>query len=299
MKIWRFENFMELVRAGSISAAAERLHISPQALHQQMDTLEQEVGCKLLVRSRKGVRLTRAGGVFYNRIGVLVKDYRHLIEETLEEDQREHNTVRTASSGLFSDNLFMDALIEFKKQHPDILPTLIHTEHADSDACEVLINNLVYPTDSYALYSSVRIHCFVHVEDTHPLARRKRIHLEDLFGETVLVDNPQLLDQLQLSFWTKIRENASRLNVQPLSLQNSSAGDAMICSTHGVYLSWGPQMNLHPRIRQIMIEDSEFEYMMLYNKERFRKSEATRTYLEFIGQYYQKHWREEYAKVLG
>ncbi len=73
----------------------------------------------------------------------------------------------------------------------------------------------------------------------------------------------------------------------------------MICSTPGVYLCWGPQMNLHPRIRQIMIEDSEFEYMMLYNKEQFRKSEATRTYLEFIGQYYQKHWREEYAKVLS
>ena len=90
MKIWRFENFIVLVKAGSINAAAEQLHISPQALHQQMDTLESEVGCKLLVRSRKGIQLTAAGTVFHKQIGTLIKDYRSLIQQTLDEDALPH-----------------------------------------------------------------------------------------------------------------------------------------------------------------------------------------------------------------
>lgn len=48
-------------RAGSITAAAAQMRVSPSSISEQIKTLEQRVGTPLLVRGRAGVSLTPAG----------------------------------------------------------------------------------------------------------------------------------------------------------------------------------------------------------------------------------------------
>jgi DNA-binding transcriptional LysR family regulator len=55
--------FAMLVKDGSITRAAERHHIAASALSRRIAELENAVGAPLLVRSRKGVLLTKAGQV--------------------------------------------------------------------------------------------------------------------------------------------------------------------------------------------------------------------------------------------
>lgn len=57
-------SFVAVAQTGSITAAAKALFISPQALLQQLNLLEEEVGTVLLNRSRSGVKLTLAGREF-------------------------------------------------------------------------------------------------------------------------------------------------------------------------------------------------------------------------------------------
>ena len=57
-------SFMAVAQVGSINAAARALYISPQALLQQINLLEAEVGTKLFVRQRSGMSLTLAGKEF-------------------------------------------------------------------------------------------------------------------------------------------------------------------------------------------------------------------------------------------
>lgn len=57
-------SFMTVVELGSFTSAARELFISPQALSQQMELLEEEVGVPLFVRTKKGVSLTLAGKEF-------------------------------------------------------------------------------------------------------------------------------------------------------------------------------------------------------------------------------------------
>lgn len=299
MKIWRFENFIVLVKAGSINAAAEQLHISPQALHQQMDTLESEVGCKLLVRSRKGIQLTAAGTVFHKQIGTLIKDYRSLIQQTLDEDARERNTIYTSSGALFRDHIFVNALIQFKKHYPNIIVKKRSLSDLEINACDVLASDVVYAPDRYSGYNSVRSNCFIHVQRSHRLASKKQIRLEDLFGEVLLVNSPDLLNRLNFPFWQKIRENVSKLTIDVLPFLDASSADTTVISTNHVYLCWGIQPSLHPELRQIPIENSEFEYTMLYHKERYKESKGLQIYLEFMAQYYKKHWQSEYDRILG
>ena len=60
-----YKVFYEVARAGSITAAAERLCISQPAVSQTIKQLEAELGSPLLVRAQKGVRMTTEGEVLY------------------------------------------------------------------------------------------------------------------------------------------------------------------------------------------------------------------------------------------
>lgn len=55
-------------KCGSITLAAERLCITQPAVSQAIYQLEQEFGCKLFVRSRKGVSLTKEGSLLMNYV---------------------------------------------------------------------------------------------------------------------------------------------------------------------------------------------------------------------------------------
>ena len=135
--------------------------------------------------------------------------------------------------------------------------------------------------------------CFIHVQHTHRLAGRKRISLDDLRGETLLVNTPHLLDQLDLPFWNSVKSHPG-ITIEPLSFQGAQHADTMVLSTNRVYLCWGPMSSLHPNLRQIRLEGSTFEYMMLCSKEAYRKNENLRTYLAYLGRYYQEHWYKVY-----
>ena len=56
--------FVELANAGSFSAAARNLFISPQGLNKAIGTIEREFGSKLVERNRHGIVLTPEGKVF-------------------------------------------------------------------------------------------------------------------------------------------------------------------------------------------------------------------------------------------
>ena len=61
----RLYSFVRIVDAGSITRAADILHIAQPALSQQMTSLETQFGQQLLIRSKQGVEPTDAGHALY------------------------------------------------------------------------------------------------------------------------------------------------------------------------------------------------------------------------------------------
>jgi DNA-binding transcriptional LysR family regulator len=58
------EGFLEVARLGSVSRAAEVLYVTQPTLTARLHALEREMGARLFVRARQGMRLTEAGKVF-------------------------------------------------------------------------------------------------------------------------------------------------------------------------------------------------------------------------------------------
>lgn len=61
MEIRTLKFFTEMAKEGSISRAAEKLHISQPAMSKQLKALEREIGKKLFERTNYSIRLTEAG----------------------------------------------------------------------------------------------------------------------------------------------------------------------------------------------------------------------------------------------
>ncbi len=63
MNLRRLKYFVKIVDIGSLTQAAEVLHIAQPALSQQVATLEGELDQQLLIRTKRGVTPTEAGKV--------------------------------------------------------------------------------------------------------------------------------------------------------------------------------------------------------------------------------------------
>ena len=63
LELRHLRSFVVVAEHGSLTRAAEDLHVAQQSLSQQMRTLEARLGVQLLIRSPKGVVLTDAGSV--------------------------------------------------------------------------------------------------------------------------------------------------------------------------------------------------------------------------------------------
>ena len=64
MEIRTLRYFLAIVQEGSITKAAEMLHITQPTLSRQMMDLEQELGTVLLIRGKRSVTLTEDGLLF-------------------------------------------------------------------------------------------------------------------------------------------------------------------------------------------------------------------------------------------
>jgi DNA-binding transcriptional LysR family regulator len=73
MNLEYYRNFIAIVESGSISKAVAQVHISQPALSEQLRTLEEEYGARLLEVSRgvHTLKLTDAGRIFYEKARAL------------------------------------------------------------------------------------------------------------------------------------------------------------------------------------------------------------------------------------
>ena len=61
MNLTFLQTFLTVLETGNLNKAAERLNVTQSTVTARLNALEETLGCQLLLRSRKGTRMTRAG----------------------------------------------------------------------------------------------------------------------------------------------------------------------------------------------------------------------------------------------
>lgn len=120
MELRHLRAFVAIVEEGSLSAAAQRHHVSQPALSQQVQALEQELGEPLLHRRPRGVEPTAAGALLVAHARHLLVQAERLREEFRNRRELESGRIAFGIIPTLAPYLLPQLLGEFRKNHPGV-----------------------------------------------------------------------------------------------------------------------------------------------------------------------------------
>ncbi|NGO14231.1 LysR family transcriptional regulator [Streptomyces sp. HC44] len=118
LNLERLRTLDALARHGSVSGAAEGLHVTTSAVSQQMSKLEREVGQRLVAKNGRGVRLTDAGRLLADHAARILSQV-ELAQSDLEAQRGQViGELRLAAFPTAARGLFPSALAALRADHP-------------------------------------------------------------------------------------------------------------------------------------------------------------------------------------
>jgi len=118
----RLKYFVSIVDIGSLTQAAETLHIAQPALSQQLITLEAEFRQKLLIRTQRGVIPTEAGQALYRHAQIILRQFEQARQDVGNASQALCGKVSVGLvPGTAASVLAVPLLKTVRERHPGIL----------------------------------------------------------------------------------------------------------------------------------------------------------------------------------
>jgi DNA-binding transcriptional LysR family regulator len=194
MELRQLRYFIAVAEELHFRRAAARLHISQPPLSQQIARLEEELGSRLLSRTRRRVELTAAGEAF-------LRDARAMLDE-LDVAVATVRRIETGQAGLLRVNFVGSALLSivpgivqrFRRARPSVeieLRERSTLEQLRALTLGVVDVGLVRPPidadEALATEVVMRERTVAAIPSGHPLARRERVPLRSLAAEPLVL----------------------------------------------------------------------------------------------------------------
>jgi LysR family nitrogen assimilation transcriptional regulator len=181
----RLKYFVKIVDIGSLTQAADVLHIAQPALSQHIATLETEFHQQLLVRTKRGVTPTEAGQVLYRHAQIILRQFDQALSDVNSSRQSLSGQVSVGlAPGTAASALALPLLKAVRARHPGIL--LYLNENFGTTLSELVMNGRM---DMAVLYAGKN--------DVHGLAFQLLIK-EQLYLVAPR-ETPDLPDEIPLS----------------------------------------------------------------------------------------------------
>lgn len=248
MEIRVLRYFLEVAREGSVTHAAERLHISQPTLSKQLKDLEAELGKKLFVRSSFSVHLTDEGMLLRKR----AEDILDMVDKTTEEfkalDEVNGGDIHIGCAESDGISHLARCVRELQKQYPRIR---VHLYSGDTeDLAERLDRGLL---DFAVLAQAADLSKYNYLEfpgvDTwgvvmrkdSPLAQKKAVRTENLMDLPLICSRQGLREDLPKLF----QEKADALNIVA-TLNLAYNGGILVREGVGYALTFDKLINTGP-----------------------------------------------------
>ncbi len=216
MEIRVLRYFLEVARAGSVTRAAERLHISQPTLSKQLKDLERELGKKLFVRSSFSVHLTDEGMLLRKR----AEDILDMVDKTTEEfkslDEIHGGDIRIGCAESDGIGHLAHHVMELQRRYPRIR---VHLYSGDTeDLAERLDRGLL---DFAVLAQTVDLSRYNYLEfpgediwgvvmrKDSPLTQKEAVRIEDLWELPLICSRQGMREDIPKLF----QDQADRLNI--------------------------------------------------------------------------------------
>ena len=120
MDLALLESLIAVAEAGTITAAAERIHLSQSALSRRLQLLEAELGADLFVRGRSGAELTEVGRQAVEHSRAIAGRWQQLRRDVDDYLGLERGSLRVGGGATATSFLLPPVIARFQAAHPGV-----------------------------------------------------------------------------------------------------------------------------------------------------------------------------------
>jgi LysR family carnitine catabolism transcriptional activator len=196
MNIKYLSYFTKIVETGSYAAVSRKVYISQPGLFKAMRSLENALGVRLLEQQDRKTIVTPEGALIYPIAKKICTEYDQMLAMLGEFGSDNQRTIRFGFSSPAILPSMMSYILSFMEQNPEVNLTMV--PHVEDRICNLLLTDqlefalgLFTDQDDLSAFSFCTLDnvatwgCVLSSND--PLARRKRITINDLAGYTVIL----------------------------------------------------------------------------------------------------------------
>ena len=202
LNLKHLDYFYEVARCGSITKAAQNLYMTQPALSKAIHQLEDDLNCKLLNRTIKGVSLTSQGEILLDAVITSMRLLERAREKIAELNDEMSSCVRLGAGGDTVNCILLSLLNTFAHENANV--TVQIKEYSTSRGIKALLNNDV---------DIVFIHSYVEggdVECRQICALKQILVVGERFSYLSMNKGLSLLDLSNQPFITYTEDSAKR-----------------------------------------------------------------------------------------
>ena len=206
-----YKVFYEVANSKSISKGAEKLMISQPAVSQSIQTLENELGGKLFIRTPKGVILTNEGEILYNYIKEGMSYFINGSNKFSSLKNLDSGVINIGATTIISEKYLMPYLKEFSDTYPNIIINIVNdlTDNLIKKLRNGDIDIIIMTMNSNDDIKDLKIKKITDLNDIfvgdEKYKNKKIENIEDLLNEDILLQKYPSVTRI--NFNNYLREN--------------------------------------------------------------------------------------------
>lgn len=218
MELRHLKSFIYVAENLSFTLAATRCFITQSAISQHIKALENELQCKLLIRTSHDITLTESGEELYIRAKEIVRQ-----SEDCKEHIRSLNNCMTGELrigvGSFIAPYIRVAALLFMERYPHVR---INAEFTKATSLNRLLRdhtidlafsmNTAYQNEGIKTQPCIPFHIYAIMRKTHPLAKLDKVSYQDLLRHGVIM--PDVGDRVFNTLQQYMTYDLNKLNVK-------------------------------------------------------------------------------------
>lgn len=207
METNQLRSFIEVVKTGNFSEAAENLYTTQSSVSKHIQALEKDLGVKLFDRSKRKVSLTTAGQLVAKDAKRILAAEQHLLHSLASFSQQTDGHLSLASIPTMGPYGITDLIMGFQNDHPDLAIDLYEVEGIDilsrlqNNEFDLACMRTDHLPKSFDCLTLCQDNLVAVLPQTHPLADCTDISLSALQKEKFLClgADTKLLETVQIA----------------------------------------------------------------------------------------------------
>jgi DNA-binding transcriptional LysR family regulator len=281
MEYRQLVHFLAICSERSFSKAALRCFISQQGLSRSIQSLEDELGMPLFLRTTKGVKLTREGEVLREAAPDYIEHHDKLLSMMQALHVQHESRIRLAMINGFSKELPRDFICTFLLENPGLyldiasfednkIREAIAEQHIELAFLEGPVDDKIFKT-----WGMRKRKLYLICSENHRFAKLKSIRMRDIKGEQIInINRNKFWDNL----WLKEGLKASIF----LSQSEASLAHQLCRANRAVFFGQVPR-DLQRGLAAVEIEDLDTDLEIDFVSNRANElNKGARCFIDYV-----------------